>query len=231
VDLDAYPIREAIGCLTYITNATRPDLAVAVNNIARNMTKPTERLWKMTQRVLKYLASTFELGLRIRSGRDLTIEGFADADYAGDATDRRSTTGWIYRLGGNSVSWKTSKQKCVTLSTTEAEYTAAADAAKEAIWLKDLLTELKLGKKQSPVIHQDNKGAIFLEKTHSLKQRTKHIDIKVHYIREKVQDGDITIRYCKTEEMMADIFTKPLNKQGYTKHRDKILNVDTSTHK
>jgi hypothetical protein len=173
-----HPIREAIGALSYLANATRPDIAVAVNNIARNMNNPTERLWTETQRILRYLAGTMELGLFVEKNTNLNVEGYADADYAGDKTNRRSTTGWFYRLGRNVVSWKTSKQKIIALSTTEAEYTAAADAAKEAIFLRDLLRELRLDGAQAPILHQDNKSAIFLERNHSLKPRTKHIDVK-----------------------------------------------------
>jgi hypothetical protein len=222
---DEYPIREAIGCLTYIANGTRPDLSVAINNVARFLTRPRKRLWKATQKIIKYLAATTELGLHISSGSNLTIQGYADADYAGDPLDRRSTTGWIFFIGSSPVSWKTAKQKAVTLSTTEAEYTAAADAAKEAIWLRDLFEELEVSKGVSPIIHQENQCAVFLEKNHSLKQRTKHIDIKVHYIRERVREGDITIHYCNTEDMIADIFTKPLNKSRFIKHRKSILNM------
>jgi KUP system potassium uptake protein len=99
------------------------------------------------------------------------------------------------------------------------------DAAKEAIWLRDLLQELKFCEKITPILNQDNQGAIVLQKNHSLKQRTKHIDIKAHYIRERVKAGDIAIRYCRTEDMVADIFTKPLIKSIFIKHRKSILNM------
>jgi hypothetical protein len=124
---------------------------------------------------------------------------------------------------------KTSKQKAVTLSTTEAEYTAAADAAREAIWLDDLLKELGLKEEVSPTLTKDNKSAIFLEQNHSLTQRTMHIDIKAHFIREKVQEGRIAIKYCPTQEMMADILTKPINK--FTKHRTKLMNMESDSTK
>jgi hypothetical protein len=155
--------------------------------------------------------------LNITSGGDLTVEGYADAN------DRRSTTGWIFTIGGSPVSWRTAKQKAVTLSSTEAEYMAAADTAKEAIWLRDLLQELRLGRNQPPVIHQDNQGAIFLENNASLKRNTKHIDVKAHFIRERVKAGDIVIHYCPTDDMIADIFTKPLNKTKFAKHRESVL--------
>jgi hypothetical protein len=111
------------------------------------------------------------------------------------------------------------------LSTTEAEYTVAADAAREAIWLDDLLKETGLREKVSPTLNQDNQSAIFLEQNHSLSQRTKHIDIKAHFIREKFQQGRIAIKYCPTQEMMADILTKPINKNAFIKHRTRIMNM------
>jgi hypothetical protein len=223
-----YPIREAIGALSYLTNATRPDLAVAVNNVARNVTKPTKKLWKATQRIIKYLSTTPDLGLRFEPNSNLEVIGYADADFAGDKSDRRSTTGWLFKLGVNTVSWKTSKQKTVTLSTTEAEYTAAAEATREAIRLDDLLQELNLKENVSPTLNQDNKSAISLAQNHSLTQRTKHIDIKAHFIREKVQSGKISTKYCPTQEMVADILTKPLGKNIFEKHRHSIMNMSST---
>jgi hypothetical protein len=129
----SYPIHEAIGCLTYLENASRPDIAFAVNKIARHMTKPTKRLWRAVQRVIKYLSNRTDIGIRYTKNTNLEIIGYADSDFAGDTHDRKSTTGWIYKLGVNTVSWKTGKQRAVTLSTTETEYYAACDAAREAI--------------------------------------------------------------------------------------------------
>ena len=103
---------------------------------------------------------------------------------------------------------------------------AASDAAKEAIWLQDMLQELKLKDNKPTKIYQDNQGAIFLEKNNTNKARTKHIDVRYHFIREKVQAGRITIHYCPTEQMMADILTKPLNETAYIKHRNTILNEE-----
>ena len=109
-------------------------------------------------------------------------------------------------------------------STTEAEYTAACDAAREAIWLHDLLIELHLKANKSPTLNQDNQRAIFLEKNHSLKQRTKHIEIKLHFIKELVQQGRLSVKYCPTSEMTADILTKPLSAATFEKHRRAITN-------
>ena len=226
---DKYPTREAIGCLTYIANATRPDISFAVNNLARNVSHPTKRLWNAIKRIIRYLKATKTIGLTFRRS-DLTLEAWADSDFAGDIEDRKSTSGWLLAIGGNTVAWKSQKQKLVALSTTEAEYIAASEASKEAIWLRDLLQELKLAENKLTLLNQDNQSAIFLEKNHSVKQRTKHIDIKYHFIRELVQQGKLTIRYCPTQEMTADIFTKPLSKQPFTKHRNQLMNITEHSH-
>jgi hypothetical protein len=220
-----YPIREAIGCLNYLANATRPDIAFAVNNIARHMTKPTKRLWRAVQRVIKYLAITSTIGIHYSNKTNLDIIGHCDSDFAGDTKDRKSTTGWTYAIGVNTVSWKTSKQPAVTLSTTEAEYYAACDAAKEALWLDHLLHELNLHSDKRPLLHQDNQGAIFIESNHCLQQRTKHIDIKYHFIKDLVKEGKIKIKYCPTKKMTADILTKPLPITAFTQHRNHITNT------
>ena len=126
---DKYPTREAIGCLMYLANATRPDIAHAVNCVSRYVTSPSKALWIAIQKILKYINTTQNHGLHFSRG-PVTIQGYADSDFAGDKNDRKSTTGWIFKLGNNTISWRSAKQKAVTLSTTEAEYMAASDAAK-----------------------------------------------------------------------------------------------------
>ena len=155
----------------------------------------------------------------------IDIIGYADSDFAGDSSDRKSTTGWLIKLGMNTISWKSSKQRLVTLSTTEAEYVAACDATREAMWMQNLLTELQVTNNKSATLHQDNQSAIFIENNDSVKQRTKHIDIKYHFIREQVQNNKLEIQYCPTAEMTADILAKPLNKTKFTKHRMALLNM------
>ena len=140
---EKYPIREAIGCLMYLAKATRPDIAFAVNNVSRFVTKPTRNLWTAIQRIFKYLNSTLEIGLTYTRGK-FEIVGWADSNYANDRQDRKSTTGWAFKIGTNLISWKSKKQSSVSLSTTEAEYMAASDCTKEAIWLQDIMYELHL---------------------------------------------------------------------------------------
>ena len=221
-----YPTREALGCLMYLSNCTRPDISYAVNNLARHVTKPTYRQWKSIQRIVKYLLSTCNIGIHFSSRSSLLITGWADSDFAGDSCDRNSTTGWLYKIGKNTVAWKSTKQKMVTLSTTEAEYVAACDAAKEAMWLQQLLAELQvIDNSNVPTLNQDNQSAIFIEKNHSVKQRTKHIEIKYHFIRMFIQEGKLAVKYCPTNEMTADILTKPLSRKAFWKHRHSLTNM------
>ena len=222
---DNYPIREAIGGLMYLANTTRPDIAFAVNNVSRHVTRPTKSLWIAIQKIIKYLKSTSTKGITYTQGT-FEIKCWADSDYANDKEDRKSITGWIIKVGDNTVSWKSKKQASVALSTTEAEYMAASDAVKEIIWTQDLLFELNMIEKKLAVLYQDNQGAIFLEKNNSNTQRTKHIDVRYHFIRQAIHDGRIEIQYCPTEAMIADIFTKPLPPPTFERHRDSLLNDD-----
>lgn len=218
-----YPIREAAGCLQFIASATRPDIAFAVNNISRHLTRPTKALWRATQKIVQYLKTTSEQGL-LFDRKSLEIEAWSDISYAPDASDRKSLTGYIVTLGGNPIIWKSQKQPCVALSTTEAEYMATCPTAKEIVWLQDLLFELKLIENiPTTILNQDNQGAIFMENNDVIRQRSKHIDIRYHYIREKVKEKRIGIRFCPTEEMIADMLTKPLGEQAFFKHKNKMV--------
>jgi hypothetical protein len=143
-------------------------------------------------------------------GKEEGLEGFTDADFASQ-TDRHSISGYVFRFHGGTVSWSSKKQPLVALSTTEAEYIAATDAAKEAIWLRRLIGELTSPLQQPTPLFCDNKSAIALSKHDAaFHPRTKHIDIRFHYIRETVENRHITIIYCPTNDNIADIFTKAL---------------------
>uniref|UniRef100_A0A1X7UD26 Reverse transcriptase Ty1/copia-type domain-containing protein n=1 Tax=Amphimedon queenslandica TaxID=400682 RepID=A0A1X7UD26_AMPQE len=129
---------------------------------------------------------------------------------AGDIDDRKSTSGYLFKFTGASISWRSRKQSCVALSTAEAEYTSLATAGQEAIWLSRLITELKRGTENPVTLYEDNQAAICLSKNPQFHWRSKHIAIKYHFIRDQVQKGTLTIQYCKTEAMAADMMTKEL---------------------
>ena len=142
--------------------------------------------------------------------------GYSDADWGGDADNRHSTTGNLFLMAGGAISWLSKKQAVVALSTSEAEYIALSLATQEAVWLKRLLTELRVPN-QPVVLMEDNQGAIAIAKNPIAHSRTKHIDIRYHYIREALQDGEINLLYCPTDEMTADLLTKLIPKGKFEK--------------
>lgn len=145
-------------------------------------------------------------------GKSLALVGFCDADWAGDATDRRSTSGYVFMLGDGAISWNSKKQPTIALSTTEAEYMAISQSTREALWLRQLLSDVGLEQERSTPLMCDNQGAIALVKNPTHHSRSKHIDIQHHFIREKVESNVIEMRYIPTERMVADVLTKALAK-------------------
>ncbi|KAJ3475523.1 hypothetical protein NLI96_g11784 [Meripilus lineatus] len=202
------PYREALGALMYASVATRPDITYAVSSLARFSQNPGPTHWTALKRVFAYLKGTREMWLTV-GGRDVKLMGYSDADGMSQE-GRRPISGYVYLIGG-AISWSSKRQDIVTLSTTEAEYVALTHAAKEAIWLKNLLGELFPRIPFTPVTIQcDNQGAIALSKDDRFHSRTKHIDIRYHFIRNVVELKYVQTYYCPTDEMVADILTKGL---------------------
>ena len=222
VILEDAPYREAIGSLMYLTIASRPDIAFAVNQVSQFCEKPDASHWGAVKRIFAYLKGTSNYGLCFTKSKEENLVGFSDSDYAGDLTTRRSTTGYIFLLNGGPVAWSSRRQTCVALSTTEAEYMAACEAAKEAVWLRRLLNEI--GVKQSNPIPLlcDNQSAIKLVHNPEFHQRTKHVDVKFHFIRSQQENGNINVSYIETERQLADIFTKPLPEPRFAKLRSEL---------
>ena len=208
LDTGAHPYSQLIGSLMYLSVCTRPDISQAVGALARYMAKPTVAHWQAAKGVLRYIAGTANFGITF-GGSNLTLEAYCDADYAGDIDTRRSTTGYVYILGGGAISWSSRLQPTVAASTTEAEYMAAAYAIKEALWLRTFLSELGLD--TEPItIGADSQSAIKLLKNPVLSMRSKHIDVIYHFARERVARKDVSFKYISTTEMVADALTKPL---------------------
>lgn len=210
-----FPYREAVGSLMYLAVATRPDISFAVGSVSRYLEKPAAAHVNAVKRILKYVRGTMDMGIRFESGNDLHFCGYSDADYAGDVTTRRSTSGYVFMLGGSVISWGSERQKSVALSTTESEYMAASHAIKELIWLRNLLGELLQADDLAPILFMDNQSAIRLVKNPEFHKRTKHIDVRYHFIREKFEDGIFEMKYVQTDEQAADIMTKALQKQKH----------------
>ncbi len=213
---DVKKYQKIVGALLYLSNTTRPDITFAVNYLARSMSKPSNLSYQLSKRVLRYLNGTRKLKLTYAKKED--IKGYSDASYAEDREDRKSTGGYTFMMNGGAVSWRSTKQKVVTLSSCEAEYYALAEAAKEAMWLYLLMKSVQNEKNEKPmIIFEDNQSTIKIAKNPIHSDRTKHIDVRHHFIREKVAEKKIEVKYIPTVDQIADIFTKSLRRVQHQK--------------
>ena len=200
----------------FLAQSTRPDLVFAVHLLSRFSTGCTQVHCNSLKRVLRYLRGKTDLGIRYSKTKNGKILlGYSDADFARDAETRRSTTGYIYLLAGGPISWCSRRQAMVTLSTTEAEYVAAAEAARELVWLRLLLSDVGCRCEEPTELRIDNQSAIKLVKNPEFHRRTKHIDNRYHFIREKYAEDRLVVTYVKSEEQCADFLTKPLLKEKF----------------
>ena len=183
------PYSLAVGSLMWAMTATRPDIAFAVGVVSRYMANPGKKHWEAMKGIMHYLNGTQKMCICFGSkGSD--VEGYTDADYAGDIIKRRSTSGYVFTLAGGAVSWRSRLQDCVTQSTIEAEYVAASEASKESIWLGRLVTDLGI-KQELPVLHCDSQSAIQLAKNLVFHAKKKHVGVKYHFIIELIEDKQL----------------------------------------
>lgn len=213
--------RSTVGALQYLV-LTRPDIAYAVSKVSQFLQTPTDRHWIAVKRILRYLRGTSSSGLHIRRTTDLSLHAYADADWAGCPDDRRSTSGFSIFLGSNLISWSSKKQHIVARSSTEAEYRALAHTSTEIRWLLSLLSELRVTLSASPTLWCDNIGATYLAANPVFHQRTKHIEIDLHFIRDMVLSRMLQIRYVPTSLQIADIQTKGLPASKFQFLRSKL---------
>ena len=211
VDVKLY--RQIVGSLIYIMTATRPDLCFVVTKLSQYMATPTVTHLTMAKHVLRYLKGTIDHCLTFKKSEKLSLVGLCDADW-GSTTDRRSITGYGFRLSteGPFVSWKSKKQQTVALSTCEAEYMSLSAAVQEAKFLLKLL-KCMIGSDlfDHVVMYCDNQGALALASNPIQHQRSKHIDIKYHFVRSEVQKSVVILKYIPSEENIVDVFTKPVS--------------------
>jgi hypothetical protein len=255
--------QQAIGSIMYAMLGTRPDLAFTVSTLSKYCSNPTPEHAIAVQRSLRYLRKTITVGITYSGQNNPAISdviddqistgitGFTDSDWAGDKDTRKSTSGYVFLLYGGAVSWKSTKQNVVATSSTEAEYIASSDTAKEALWIRRLSAEIKgtsipvlqdrfqhetdvqdyiqalqaIERTPTPQLHPqiilaDNQSAIKLSKNPQHHNRTKHIDVRYHFIRKTCQDGLIELAYIPTTEMVADILTKALPREKHEKHME-----------
>ena len=215
--VDATSYQSMVGSLLYAAIATRPDIAQAVGVFSKFCANPTQNHLTAAKRILRYLKATAYLGLSYKKCADGNLIGYSDADWAGDIDDCHSTSGNVFSFACGAVSWLSKKQATVSLSTAEAEYVALSTATQEAIWLRRLLADVGEPPEGPSEIYEDNQGAVSMAKNPVGHARTKHIDIRYHFVREGVQDGAIALKYIATDEMIADILTKPLPKHRFQK--------------
>ena len=202
------PYHKAVGALNWAALATRPDIAFAVATVARFAANPGPAHWDAVKRIYRYLAGTRDLWLTYGETRRV-LEGYADAD--GSMTeDRRAISGYAFLIDGGAVSWSSKRQEIVSLSTTESEYVAATHGMKEGLWLRSLLSEVFEPIKPPTTLFSDNQSAIALARDHQYHSRTKHIDVRYHFIRWVIEQGSLRLVYCPTDDMVADTLTKAL---------------------
>lgn len=219
VTVDETLYKQVVGSLMYLT-VTRPDMMFGVSLISRFMARPTMAHWLATKRILRYLKGTINLGIFYRKQEyNLKLVAFTDSDYAGDLDDRRSTSGFVFKLGARAISWASKKQPVVALSTTEAEYMAATLCACQCVWLRRVLEKIEVEEKTATMIMCDNSSTIQLSKNPVFHGKSKHIDVKFHFLRDLVNNGVIKLSYCASENQTADIMTKPLKLEQFEKLR------------
>src|ERR1700759_3261525 len=209
------PYAEAIGHVLWPVMIARPDALCTTGILTQFVQNPGLAHWKALKRLIRYLYTTRDMWLTF-GGLDAILEGYSDADW-GSQTHHHSISGYAFLMGNGAVTWSSKKQGVVALSSTEAEYIAQTHAAKELIWLRTFLGEVSSKFTQPTTLHCDNQGAIALSKDNKFHARTKHIDIRYHFIREAVENNKIHMSYISTDENVADIFTKPLARPKFEK--------------
>ncbi|XP_066341683.1 uncharacterized mitochondrial protein AtMg00810-like [Miscanthus floridulus] len=226
--VDPTSYRSIVGSLRYLMNS-RPDLAYSVGYLSRFMESPTAEHMVAIKRVLRYIAGTLHYGCYYQREKEAQLTGFSDSDLAGDLDTRKSTTGVLFFLGSSLITWQSQKQRVVALSSCEAEYIAATTAACQGIWLARLLAELKGEKVRSITLKMDSESAIQLSKNPVFHDRSKHIDVRYHFIRECVEENRVKLQSVRTAEELADILTKALGPQQFCELRSKIGVIDVQT--
>ncbi|WVZ98004.1 hypothetical protein U9M48_043497 [Paspalum notatum var. saurae] len=210
---DPTTYRSLAGALQYLT-LTRPDLAYAVQQVCLFMHDPREPHLALVKRILRYVKGTLSVGLHLGAGSVQSLTAYSDADWAGCPDSRRSTSGYCVFLGDNLVSWSSKCQTTVSRSSAEAEYHVVAHAVAECCWLRQLLQELHVSIPSATIVYCDNVSAVYMIANPVHHRRTKHIEIDIHFIREKVALGDVRVLHIPSSHQFADIMTKGLPRSG-----------------
>ncbi|XP_022014482.1 uncharacterized mitochondrial protein AtMg00810-like [Helianthus annuus] len=213
--------RSLAGALQYLT-FTRPDICYAVQQVCMYMHAPKVDHWNALRRIIRYIQGTSSHGLTIGTSTDLSLRAYTDADWAGCPDTRRSTSGYCVYLGPNIISWSSKRQSVISRSSAEAEYRGVANVVAEICWLRNLLLELHKPLTSASLVYCDNISAIYLSGNPVQHQRTKHIELDIHFVRDLVQRGSVRILHIPTRFQVADIFKKGLPKVLFDDFRSSL---------
>ena len=208
------PYVEAIGSALWPVVISQPDAAFAVSTLSQFIQNPRPAHWEALKHMIVFLRSMKDLWLTFSGRSKPATEGFCDVDWGGQI-NHHSISGYSFHMGAGAISWSSKKQHVVVLSSTEAEYIVQTHAAKEALWLHSYLWELHSAPDDLLILNCDNQGVIALAKDNKFHTRTKHIDVRYHFIREVVEDGKVAVQYILTRDNVSNIFTKPLAKAKF----------------
>ncbi|XP_071687318.1 uncharacterized mitochondrial protein AtMg00810-like [Rutidosis leptorrhynchoides] len=222
--------RSLAGALQYLT-FTRPDISYAVQQVCLHMHDPKDIHMDALKRIIRYLKGTTELGIHITRSHYKELISYTDADWGGCPDTRRSTSGYCVYYGDNLISWSSKRQTTLSRSSAEAEYRGVANVVAESCWLRNLLLELHCPISKATLVFCDNISAIYLSGNPVQHQRTKHIELDIHFVREQVAKGQVRVLHVPTRYQIADIFTKDLPRLLFTEFRSslRIGKLDAST--
>jgi hypothetical protein len=228
---DATAYQSIIGSLRYLVN-THPDLAFVVSYVSHFLEEPRMDHLAAVKKILRYVAGTCNWGLWFgqKKGNQALLTGFSDADFAGDVDVRKSTTGVIFFLSNDPITWQSIKQKVVAQSSYESEYITAANAMCQALWLARVLAEVQGSALSTPLLRVDNKSIIALIKNLVLHVQSKHIEVKYHLVRESIENDRIKVEFIRSEEQLGNILTKPLGRVKFLELHTKIGLIDIDGH-
>jgi hypothetical protein len=232
------PYASLIGSLLYAAISTRIDICYAVSVLTRFMSQPNSIHWQAAKRVLRYLAGQDipQLSLHYQKKSNYVdghfhVAAFVDADHASDVEDRKSVSGYIVKVNDCVVSWSCKKQRTVATSSCEAEYVALSSVGKEVMWFRSFLNELGFQQSSPSTLYCDNRAAIQVSAHDSVHEKSKHIDIAIHWVRNAISEGHLYVEWVSTHEQQADILTKALPKDTFQRLRELLMPMGLSTSK
>jgi hypothetical protein len=223
VPTDSSLYKQLIGSLIYLSVITRPDISFAVGKLSKYMQQPTEPDMVAAFRVLRYLAGTQDRGITYSNTGDSNFVAYADADWAGDKTTAKSTSGYVITFAGAAISWQSKRQSVVAKSATEAEYISSSICGSEIIYLRQLFADMGFPQQIPTILYQDNRGAIRIQRDPISSKNTRHINVHFHFIRDHIKHNHIQTVYLPTSEMIADCLTKPVDKQILARSLPKLI--------